>query len=171
VLGELDGVPALKTAEVAMLRTFLSLPRPEFTELPDEVPHLRLRAIEERIKESASVYNIKEIAFDPWNAKATAQNLTEDGIEMVEFPQNIRNYNEPSQLLERLIRQGQLHHGGNAVLSWMAGNVTAKMDGVGNIMPDRKKSANKIDGIPATIMALARAVFGENESAPVISGM
>ncbi|MBV6500461.1 MAG: Lipopolysaccharide assembly protein B [Prosthecobacter sp.] len=47
VLGELDAVPALKTAEVAVLRSFLSLPRPEFSELPDEVPHLRLRAVEE----------------------------------------------------------------------------------------------------------------------------
>lgn len=47
IVSELDTVPALKSSEIATLRTFLSLPRPEFMELPDEVPHIRLRAIEE----------------------------------------------------------------------------------------------------------------------------
>jgi|JI6StandDraft_1071083.scaffolds.fasta_scaffold00356_4 tetratricopeptide (TPR) repeat protein len=47
IVSELDTVPALKSAEVTALRTFLSLPRAEFSELPDAVPQLRLRAIEE----------------------------------------------------------------------------------------------------------------------------
>lgn len=50
IVSELDTVPALKSSEVTALRTFLSLPRPEFVELPDEVPHLRLRAVEELAK-------------------------------------------------------------------------------------------------------------------------
>lgn len=43
----LDMVPALKTPEIKALRTFLSLPRAEFSELPESVPLVRLRAIEE----------------------------------------------------------------------------------------------------------------------------
>lgn len=123
-----------------------------------------LKAIEERAKEAAVLYNLREIAFDPWNATATAQNLTADGIEMVKFPQNIRTFNEPARLLESLVRQGKLWHNANPVLTWMAGNVTIKQDGIGNMMPDRKKSANKIDGIPALIMGLARASMAPAET-------
>ncbi|WP_146851470.1 hypothetical protein [Brevifollis gellanilyticus] len=47
IVSELDTVPGLKSTEIATLRTFLSLPRPEFLELPTEAPHIRLRAIEE----------------------------------------------------------------------------------------------------------------------------
>ena len=50
ITGLLDTVPALKTAEVSALRAFLSLPRAEFLELPDAVPLIRLRAIEELAK-------------------------------------------------------------------------------------------------------------------------
>ncbi len=47
ILSDLDTVPGLTSAEVATLRAFLSLPRAEFLELPTEVPHIRLRALEE----------------------------------------------------------------------------------------------------------------------------
>lgn len=47
ILAELDTIPALKSAEVTALRTFLNLPRPEFVDLPNDVPLVRLRAIEE----------------------------------------------------------------------------------------------------------------------------
>lgn len=47
ILAELDTIPALKSAEVTALRTFLNLPRPEFVDLPSDVPLVRLRAIEE----------------------------------------------------------------------------------------------------------------------------
>ncbi len=46
----LDMVPALKTQEIKALRSFLSLPRAEFSELPEPVALIRLRAIEELAK-------------------------------------------------------------------------------------------------------------------------
>jgi len=61
IASELDTLPALKSAEIAALRTFLSLPRPEFVELPDEVPHLRLRAVEELAK--LALRNNKQAAW------------------------------------------------------------------------------------------------------------
>lgn len=127
-----------------------------------------LKQIEETVKSCSALYNLREVAFDPWNATATSQNLALEGIEMFKFPQNIRTFNEPARLLESLVRQGKLWHNAHPVLSWMAGNVTIKQDGVGNMMPDRKKSANKIDGIPAAIMALARASQAVTETPGMI---
>ena len=67
----------------------------------------------------------------------------------------------PTKELERLVLNGRLNHGGNAVLRWMASNVAAEMDASGNIKPSKKKSIEKIDGIVATIMALGRALVAE----------
>ncbi len=50
LLFTLDNAPGLEQAERDQLRIFLSLPRGEFTELPDDAPNLRLRAIQELAK-------------------------------------------------------------------------------------------------------------------------
>jgi phage terminase large subunit-like protein len=60
--------------------------------------------------------------------------------------------------LERLVLAGQIRHGNNPVLTWMADNLVARMDPAGNIKPDKEKSKEKIDGIVALIMALDLAL-------------
>ena len=69
---------------------------------------------------------------------------------------------EPTKEFERLVVSGKLAHGGNPCLAWMANNVTVKHDPAGNIKPDKGKShRHKIDGIVASIIALARASLGD----------
>ena len=120
--------------------------------------------IREKINEISKEYSIQEIAFDPWNATQTANDLGEkDGFEMVEFRQGFRSLNEPSKELERLVISNRLAHGGNPVLQWAASNVSIKTDPAGNIKPvkpDKQKSIKKIDPIVALIMALGRAMIG-----------
>ena len=53
--------------------------------------------------------------------------------------------------------EGNVIHGGNPVLKWMADNVVMRQDPAGNIKPDKEKSVGKIDGIVASIMALIAA--------------
>ena len=60
--------------------------------------------------------------------------------------------------------EGRIIHGGQPVLRWMAGNVVVDTDPAGNIKPTKAKSAEKIDGIVATIMALDRCIRHENQS-------
>lgn len=57
-----------------------------------------------------------------------------------------------------LVVSGQLATNNNPVLRWMASNVMAETDAAGNIKPDKGESREKIDGISATITALARAM-------------
>jgi phage terminase large subunit-like protein len=104
-------------------------------------------------------YHVRAIAFDPFNATQLANQLTQDGFSLVRFGQNMGNFNEPMTALEKLAREGRLRHGGNPVLRWMVGNVTAVRNGLGHVMPSRKKSADKIDGAVATIMALSQAML------------
>ncbi len=60
--------------------------------------------------------------------------------------------------MERLVIDKQIRHGDHPALAWIAANVMARVDPVGNIKPDKEKSAEKIDGIVALIMALDRAI-------------
>ena len=60
-----------------------------------------------------------------------------------------------------LIKAGNLHHNGNPVLRWMAGNAQAKYDDAFNIKLVKNKSADKIDGVIALIMAIAEKMSNE----------
>ncbi len=65
----------------------------------------------------------------------------------------------PTKEWEKLVVSGKLRHGGNPVLRWMASNVAVEIDAAGNLKPSKKKSAERIDGIVAGIMALGRALL------------
>ena len=117
--------------------------------------------IRERILQLADQFDIAELAFDPWNATHFIQSLVDAGMphdSFVKFGQTFANYNEPFKKLLQLVDYRKLDHGGNPVLEWMAGNTAARTDPSGNMRPDKGKSADKIDGICAALMGLARAI-------------
>jgi phage terminase large subunit-like protein len=109
----------------------------------------------------AETYVIREIAFDRWNATQLATQLSGDGFAMIGFGQGFASMAGPSKELERRIVGRELGHGGNAVLRWMASNVTVSTDPAGNIKPDKAKSTERIDGIVAAVMALGRYQVAE----------
>ncbi len=113
--------------------------------------------IRRRINELAERYEIREIAFDRWNATQLSIELQGDGVNMVEMGQGFASMSAPSKELLRLILAGGVAHGANPVLRWMADNVSARQDPAGNVKPDKSKSTNRIDGIVAAIMAIGRA--------------
>jgi phage terminase large subunit-like protein len=122
--------------------------------------------IERDILAMSERFNISEVAFDPWAAQQTALRVRDDiGIPVVPIRQGFMSLSEPTKELERLVVSGNLAHGGNPCLAWQANNVTVRHDPAGNIKPDKGDSQRKrIDGIAATINALARASFHEGGS-------
>ena len=114
--------------------------------------------IEKFIEHLGETYNIREIAYDRWNATQMVQNLEDMGVTMVPFGQGFKDMSPPSKELFKLLMEGNIIHGGNPVLKWMAGNVVMRQDPAGNIKPDKEKSVEKIDGIVASIMALDRCI-------------
>jgi phage terminase large subunit-like protein len=70
----------------------------------------------------------------------------------------------PTKRLMEIVLNKDLAHNGHPVLRWMASNVAVKKDEAGNQKPDKEKSTEKIDGIVATIMALARAEVSNKEA-------
>ncbi|MCB5702383.1 terminase large subunit [Megasphaera elsdenii] len=123
--------------------------------------------IEKFIERLGETYNIREIAYDRWNATQMVQNLEDMSFTMVPFGQGFKDMSPPSKELFKLLMEGNILHGGNPVLKWMAGNVVMRQDPAGNIKPDKEKSVEKIDGIVATIMALDRCIRNGTGSSSV----
>ena len=73
------------------------------------------------------------------------------------FGQGFRSMSAPCKLLESLVMSTKCHHGGNPVLRWMMSNVAIESDAADNIKISKKRSTEKVDGVVALVMALARA--------------
>lgn len=117
--------------------------------------------VRKTINELHTMYNIKEIAADRWNATQLITDLEGDGFTVVPIGMGFKDMSPPMKELYKLLLEGKFIHGGNPVLRWMAGNVVAEIDAAENIKPSKKKSTEKIDGIVAWIMALDRCIRHE----------
>lgn len=124
---------------------------------------IEFEVIKEDLREFAGRFDVRQVAFDPWQATQLAQEMMAEGLTMVEVRQTVQNISEPMKELEALVLQKKLAHGACPVLTWMASNVVAKLDHKDNIYPNKERPENKIDGVVALIMALSRAIAGDEQ--------
>jgi phage terminase large subunit-like protein len=115
--------------------------------------------IRHAITEDAALYQIKEFAYDPYNATEIVTNLTNDGLTMVPFRQGDLSMTPPLKRLMELVLKQEITHGGNPVLAWMSSNVVVRTGPTGLMKPDKEQSREKIDGIVALLDALGRAML------------
>jgi phage terminase large subunit-like protein len=127
-----------------------------------------LSAIEQDTKD----YDIAELAFDRWGSQKITTDLQNLGFEvegkknLIQFGQGFASMAAPTKELEKMVIAGEIAHGGNPVLSWMASNTVVREDPAGNKKPDKERSTEKIDGIVALIMAISRTMLNtETKSA------
>lgn len=118
--------------------------------------------IEKFIEDLGKQYHILEIAFDRWGATQMVQDLEGMGFTVVPFGQGFKDMSPPTKEFYKLLMEGNIIHGGNPIMSWMAGNVVVERDPAENIKPTKAKSPEKIDGIVAAIMALDRCIRNAN---------
>lgn len=120
--------------------------------------------IEADLLDFASRFQIEAVAFDPFQATQFSTRMLAEGLPMIEVRPTVLNFSEPMKTLEALVLTNKLKHDGNPVLTWMMSNVVAHRDVKDNIYPRKERPENKIDGVVALIMALARALLGEPQS-------
>ena len=95
------------------------------------------------------------------------RNLGDEGLTMVPFGQGFYSMAAPCKEFDTMLLGGQFAHNDEAILKWMASNVTVKKDPADNMKPDKANSHEKIDGIVALLMSLGRAIVsnaGEDTS-------
>lgn len=115
-------------------------------------------AIRKTIEDEARVFSITESGYDDWGAEQLRQELVEGGLVVEPVRMGYPSMSAPTKELLDLVRERKIEHGGNPVLRWMADNLAVRTDPNGNVMPDKKKSTEKIDGMVALIIALQRAI-------------
>jgi phage terminase large subunit-like protein len=102
-------------------------------------------------------YDIIEVGYDPWHAHQLNTQLISDGFQMEPVRQGFISLNSPTKSLMEKVLRHEVAHGDNPVLRWMVSNTVVEIDPAGGIKPSKTKSSEKIDGVVATIMAIARA--------------
>ncbi len=117
--------------------------------------------IRERVIIEARECNPLSIAYDPWNATQLALQLGGEGLPVVEFIQGLKSYTAPTKELLAWLKAEKLDHGNNPVLTWMASNLHVQTDKNENLMPTKKHSRGRIDGMTALIMAIGRAILDQ----------
>ena len=122
--------------------------------------------IQSEIFEAASQFDLRMLGVDDWNAQQMVTTLENDGVPITRVRQGFKSLSDPSKELERLVIAGLLEHGNHPVLTWMARNAAYDEDPAGNIKPSRQKSKEKIDGIAATVDALAAMLGQQREEEP-----
>lgn len=113
--------------------------------------------IEAEIQADCERYAPKAVAYDRWNALSSATRLQAAGVPVIEFAQVPSRYSPAIRAFERAYTSGNFSHGDNPVLTWMAANLICRRDVNGNRAPDRKRVAEKIDGMVALLMCFGVA--------------
>lgn len=123
---------------------------------PGEVTDYQV--VEEDVVERLDGHDVRAI----WGDKQGALNL---GLRLrdvhgyeVQFPsQTPMNLNDPSRELERRILAGTIVHDGNPVMDACIANAVVRENSTGLIQPDKARATGRIDGVAATINAIAAA--------------
>lgn len=114
-------------------------------------------AVRQTLKDWAAEFQIREIAFDPWNATDLVTRLIEqDGFTCVPMRQGFASLSAPTKSLEKAILSKALRHDGHPVLRWCVSNVSVESDAAGNLKISKKVSTERIDGVAALVMAVDR---------------
>lgn len=121
--------------------------------------------VEAQIRAICDEHDVRQIAFDPWRAQRTQQNLMEDDFPVVDFRQGFISMSPACDEVERAIVNGKFYHAGNPILRWNFDNVAVVKDAAGNRKFDKSKSRDKIDGAVAALMAVRfAAIYQDNLS-------
>ena len=119
--------------------------------------------IQRDLEADMEFFDLKEIAYDPYNSSMFIANLEKLGWEkyLVEFSQSWKYISPASKDFESKVLNGLIEIQHNPVVSWMVENAQIKRDANGNIRPvkpETRGSSKHIDAVIATIMSLDRAV-------------
>ena len=118
--------------------------------------------IESDVLEICEQYGVREVGFDKRFAMQLAHHLVGAGQNMIDQPQGFA-LSEACVRLQELIASGKLHHDHDPILAWMMGNLVVRVGRYQEVRPDKQESAEKIDGVVASLMGLARSLSQPDE--------
>ena len=124
--------------------------------------------IQAQVVADAERYDLRELAYDPFNATQFISNLEKEGYgeRLVEFSQSWKFISPAAKDFQSKILNKKLRVHPNPCLDWMVACTEVMSDANGNIRPvkpDIASATKHIDGVIAAMMALDRAVRHQTE--------
>jgi len=101
--------------------------------------------------------NLKALGFDRWRFDLLKKEYDELGhpeLPLVPFGQGFQSMSPALELLEELLLNEQIAHGGSPVLTMCAMNSRVEMDAAGNRKLSKFKATGRIDGMVGLTMAV-----------------
>jgi phage terminase large subunit-like protein len=115
--------------------------------------------IETTICDLSRVVRIMRVGVDPAYSAWVVQRLQDArGFEVELVRQGWQTLSDPCKEFEAAVQAGTWSHDGSPVMGWNVRNCVAWRDKADNITPDKKQSNERIDGVSATVTALALAI-------------
>lgn len=116
--------------------------------------------IESQINRDRESFDVRGVAYDPWNSSQLVNDLVAAGAPMVKTRQGLVTLSGPTKELQKLLLEGtekrpMFRHGGNPAVRWQADNFAVAIDDAGNVKPSKKLAGDKIDAIAAAVNALS----------------
>lgn len=122
-------------------------------------------AVRAAILEDHAALGMQSVFYDTRTARETAQILTAAGVDMVPMTQGFA-LNEAIKRLLSMVVSGDLCHGDDPILSWMADN-TVVLTGIrGEKRLAKERAPDKIDGIAALVMGIEGALIRRERTPP-----
>lgn len=115
-------------------------------------------------------FEVKAVAFDPFQATQFSTRMLAEGLPMIEVRPTVLNFSEPMKQLEALVLGSKFTFDGDPVLTWMVSNVVCHLDAKDNIYPRKERPENKIDGVVAILMALNRLLLENGDTGFIEQG-
>lgn len=110
-------------------------------------------------------WRVKEICYDPHDARQFSNDMQEDGYVCVEIGQGATALSEPTKRFRELVLQDKIVHDGSPLLTWCVSNAVEVINSEGKIKLSKKHKddSQRIDLIAAIINAFMRALLCEDE--------
>ena len=119
--------------------------------------------VRRRVRDLAKLWKTKAVCYDPWHAPELVQALQdEDGVKCTPIPQGYQMLSPAMKDLQALILKRRIRHDRNPLMQIMVSNVVPRWDEKGNVMPSKKRSRGRIDGVQATLDVLALIAREQN---------
>lgn len=132
---------------------------------PTEGQTLDIAAVERYLLDLSRRFSIVQLLYDPWQFQRSAQTLSQQGINCVEFAQNMGNLTSiSSTLFEALKGQQLIGYASDEIRSALAHAVI--IEGSRGARIGKEKSSHRVDAA----VALAMAVYGATEQLAAAGG-
>lgn len=112
------------------------------------------------IVEDTARFKIVDVTYDRWSGEPVRQELeARTGLTMIESDTTFTRMTGPMNEFMRMLKAGELKHGGNPAVRWQADNLEAKhprddASRIRPVKPDTGKTGKRIDAIPALFFAI-----------------